>query len=206
MPTATATKSHNDQRSHEILLAARTAFSEKGFDGASMQDLARAAGMSVGNFYRYFPSKAAIVQALIAADISEMEQSFSSLSVAEDPVAALRAELKSRIELDQKCSHGQIWSEINAAALRNPDIAHPCHEMETKVAHRLLQMFAAISGLSFAETSLRFSAHADFVMIQVRAAMTLRPHNASNQDALNALILKSIDQILAEIASARVKG
>jgi AcrR family transcriptional regulator len=29
-----------------------------------MQDLARAAGMSVGNFYRYFPSKAAIVQAM----------------------------------------------------------------------------------------------------------------------------------------------
>ena len=44
-----------DQRSVEILALVRQAFVEKGFDGASMQDLARSAGMSVGNFYRYFP-------------------------------------------------------------------------------------------------------------------------------------------------------
>lgn len=37
-----------------------------------MQDLARAAGMSVGNFYRYFPSKAAIVQAMCGYDLAEI--------------------------------------------------------------------------------------------------------------------------------------
>ena len=57
------TLSHADIRSTEILASVRQTFVEKGFDGASMQDLARAAGMSVGNFYRYFPSKAAIIQA-----------------------------------------------------------------------------------------------------------------------------------------------
>lgn len=46
----------NDQKVAEILSRLRDTFAEKGFDGASMQDLARAAGMSVGNFYRYFPS------------------------------------------------------------------------------------------------------------------------------------------------------
>ncbi len=38
-----------------ILAQARAAFVEKGFDGASMQDLARAAGMSAGNFYSLLP-------------------------------------------------------------------------------------------------------------------------------------------------------
>ena len=45
-----------DLRSAMILASVRRAFTEKGFDGASMQDLAREAGMSVGHFYRYFPS------------------------------------------------------------------------------------------------------------------------------------------------------
>ena len=54
----------HDSRIAEILALVRKAFVEKGFDGASMQDLARSVGMSVGNFYRYFPSKAAIVQSL----------------------------------------------------------------------------------------------------------------------------------------------
>ena len=79
-----------DQRVTDILSAARSAFAEKGFDGASMQDLARAAGMSVGNFYRYFPSKAAIVEALIAADLADMQRDFSAVITSADPMAMLR--------------------------------------------------------------------------------------------------------------------
>ena len=45
----------NDQKVAEILSRLRDAFAEKGFDGASMQDLARAAGISVGNFTAIFP-------------------------------------------------------------------------------------------------------------------------------------------------------
>ena len=60
-PDAAPARSRED----EILDRIRSIFAEKGFDGASMQELARAAGMSVGNFYRYFPSKSAIVEALI---------------------------------------------------------------------------------------------------------------------------------------------
>ena len=52
---ATAQDLRAEQRTLDILALVRVAFAEKGFDGASMQDLARAAGMSVGNFYRYFP-------------------------------------------------------------------------------------------------------------------------------------------------------
>ena len=36
----------------------------------------QAAGMSAGNFYRYFPSKAAIVEALVARDLAEVEEAF----------------------------------------------------------------------------------------------------------------------------------
>ena len=55
-----------DQRSSAILQSVRSAFAEKGFDGASMQDLARAAGMSAANFYRYFPSKAELYVEVLA--------------------------------------------------------------------------------------------------------------------------------------------
>lgn len=66
-------------RSADILNRIRSAFAEKGFDGASMQDLARAAGMSVGNFYRYFPSKDAIIAAMAAYDMAEMEADFAAV-------------------------------------------------------------------------------------------------------------------------------
>ena len=121
-----------DARSVEILDRVRHAFAEKGFDGASMQDLARAAGMSVGNFYRYFPSKAAIVEGLIHRDLSEIEAVFASVMGSPDPLGALRAILAERVNEDC-AADGQIWAEITAAALRQaaslalPDV--PLHTM-----------------------------------------------------------------------------
>ena len=73
-------------RELEILDQIRGIFAEKGFDGASMQELARAAGMSVGNFYRYFPSKAAMVEAMITRDLAEVEEKFACIAAAEDPL------------------------------------------------------------------------------------------------------------------------
>lgn len=50
-----------EARRAEILEAARVVFADHGCDGASMQDVARAAGVSAGNIYRYFPSKEALI-------------------------------------------------------------------------------------------------------------------------------------------------
>ena len=44
-----------------ILEAALAAFGEKGFNGASMRDVARGAGTSLSNLYNYFPSKAGLL-------------------------------------------------------------------------------------------------------------------------------------------------
>ncbi|WP_298426266.1 TetR/AcrR family transcriptional regulator [Rhodoblastus sp.] len=52
----------------QILDGARQVFLADGFDGASMNDIARSAGVSKGTLYVYFPSKASLFEALIRAD------------------------------------------------------------------------------------------------------------------------------------------
>ena len=91
LPDAETGVPPTDAKAQAILAQARAAFVEKGFNGASMQDLARAAGMSAGNFYRYFPSKAAIVEALIARDLAEVEAHFQAVVASPDPLLALTA-------------------------------------------------------------------------------------------------------------------
>lgn len=41
----------------EILRAARNTFAAKGYDGASIRDIAQEAGLSLSALYYYFPSK-----------------------------------------------------------------------------------------------------------------------------------------------------
>jgi AcrR family transcriptional regulator len=52
----------------QILDGARAVFMAQGFDGASMNDVAREAGVSKGTLYVYFASKEALFEALIRQD------------------------------------------------------------------------------------------------------------------------------------------
>jgi AcrR family transcriptional regulator len=52
------------RRIEEIVAAASALFAEHGFDGTSMNAIAKAAGLTIGSLYQYFPSRDAIVDAV----------------------------------------------------------------------------------------------------------------------------------------------
>lgn len=191
-----------DQRSAEILSRVRIAFAEKGFDGTSMQDLARAAGMSAGNFYRYFPSKAALVEALIAHDLAEMAADFEQVLAAPRPMAALRDLTARRINEPDRCEDGQLWAEITAAALRKPEICEAACRMEGQVISFLNRVFAAETGLSEAEVAARFPAEAAFVVTLFKSAAMIPPRHGELGVHLTALILRTIHDTLSRISQS----
>ena len=191
-----------DQRPAEILGLVRVAFAAKGFDGASMQDLARAAGISVGSFYRYFPSKSAIVEALIAQDLAEMETDFLATLQSAQPMNSLRDLMQRRLVDKQTCTDGQLWAEITAAALRKPDICAAACAMEAQIASYLNRIFAAETGLTEAEIAQRFPAHAAFAITLFKSAAMLPPQSAAIRADLTALIQCAIDLAMAEILAA----
>lgn len=195
-----------DARVSEILVAARQAFAEKGFDGASMQDLARAAGMSVGNFYRYFASKAAIVQALIALDIEDMARDFLPIFASDDPIATMRQQVRIKLVEHQCNKDGALWAEITATALRKPEIGVACGLMETTIVDYLLQAFAKACGVSLEQSRAQFAAHAALVVMLVKSSAMMPQKDETVRNDLNAMILRIIDQTLDEVAASSVKG
>lgn len=195
-----------DLRSAMILASVHRAFMEKGFDGASMQDLAREAGMSVGNFYRYFPSKAAIVEAIITHDLQELERDFSDIIGSPDPMLRLRQTIRRHVEGNLCSSEGQLWAEITAVALRKPEIAAIVGRMETGLSHYLTTVFSITSGLPLQDVIERFSAHATLVMLMVKASAMQACATGLRQAELTDLVLRTINQTLDEIPIKPVKG
>lgn len=200
LPAAT-----QDSRSLEILDRVRLAFAEKGFDGASMQDLARAAGMSVGNFYRYFPSKAAIVEGLIRRDLAEIEATFAQIMGSDDPLATMRRVLSERVHEDC-AADGQIWAEITAAALRKPEIGAVAQQMETEIARYLTAVFARITGLPEDAAHRRFLSQATMIVMLVKGSAMHCTQDPEERTNLSALILRTIDRTLDEVVASDVKG
>jgi AcrR family transcriptional regulator len=189
-----------DPRVDEILVQARHAFVEKGFDGASMQDLARAAGMSAGNFYRYFNSKAAIVEALVTRDLEEIEREFAQVTGSPDPIAALHAVLRQR--LGEDCDKDfPLWAEIMAAAARKPEIALACGRLERDVVDKIVHVLSVGCGLPPAQGAQRFAAPARLILLLVRGAAMQSSMTGKVDKELNALILHTIDRLIDNVAT-----
>lgn len=191
-------------RSQEILIGVRNAFAQKGFDGASMQDLARAAGMSVGNFYRYFPSKSAMVEAIIAQDIAEMEKDFSAILSAPDPMQILRSAIAQRVNEDLCKGHGSLWAEITATALRKPEIGDVVCRMEISVIGQLVSVFAQATGLQQDRAAQTFTDHATLIVMLIKAS-TIRAGFTPDGNP-TALVLRMINQTLDEVMSFKTEG
>jgi AcrR family transcriptional regulator len=56
-----------------ILQAATLEFSENGYRRASMREIAKQAGMTVGNIYAYFQSKDALFDAVVSPTVKQLE-------------------------------------------------------------------------------------------------------------------------------------
>lgn len=129
-------------RRAQILDAAEVCFVRNGFHRTTMLDLARGAGISPGNFYRYFSSKEDIVLALAQRDrdrgaalVEEIGRTGDRRAVLLGVLARYAAELSrgtAVLRLD-------LWAE----ATRNPTIAAMRAEGDAEARAWLCEMFAA---------------------------------------------------------------
>jgi AcrR family transcriptional regulator len=196
-------------RADEILDQCTSAFALKGFDGASMQDLARAAGMSASNFYRYFASKDAIIVALVDRKMAEIERRFSDLHQAELLRPLLLETLADYLSREKNEADGALWAEIQSAASRRPAVAEAMMRMEATVTTYILQLFTRMSGRPQAEVEDLFRPHAAMIFLLSRGAMMTRcgvtsPLDPENPQRLISLVMRAVDQILDDISSPRV--
>jgi AcrR family transcriptional regulator len=81
--------SQRDEKARQILEGARQIFLAEGFDGASMSEIARAAGVSKGTIYFHFESKEDLFEALIRAERRQQAEQICKLNEADSDLAAV---------------------------------------------------------------------------------------------------------------------
>jgi AcrR family transcriptional regulator len=205
MTTLTFPSPAAEVRSHEILVSIRQAFAEKGFDGASMQDLARSAGMSVGNFYRYFPSKAAIVHAMCAFDLAEIQREFAEIQQSDEPLGCLRDGILGHFGEDA-IKDGQLWAEITAVAIRKPEIGAAALQMEETIVSLLATIFGRVTHRSVDEAKIRYEGQCQMLVMLVKAMATRTAQCGPASPALADQMVNVVDRILTDISNDKAEG
>ncbi|MEK0081533.1 TetR/AcrR family transcriptional regulator [Benzoatithermus flavus] len=143
----------------QVLEGARRVFLHQGFDGASMGEIAKAAGVSKGTLYTYFESKEALFEALTLEERAGLAEALFRLD-ADDPDtrAVLRRLGKSFIAMMTRPEHVSSVRMVIGAAEKFPRIgqvffqAGPCQGIARLAAY--LDRQVAVGRLAIADTSV----------------------------------------------------
>ena len=80
-----------------VLVAAKAVFSAGGPE-ASLEAVARKAGVGIGTLYRHFPTREALFEAVYRREVQQLSELAEALKSEADPVDALRRWLRSNVE------------------------------------------------------------------------------------------------------------
>jgi AcrR family transcriptional regulator len=123
--------------------AARKLFAAKGFHNTGIAQVADASGVRVGQIYRDFPSKEAIVAAIVESDFSTLIDGDSLRAAVEQ---GDRAAVMAAIErLFDPAPCDALMPEILAEASRNPRIADIVSALDTRFRTTLTDALAVFA-------------------------------------------------------------
>ena len=119
-PTARAPKPSRLLKERGILQEAQSHFAQFGFEGASLENIAAAAGLSRHNLLYYFPSKEALYQRVLDDVLNQWLAGMDDLSLSNDPEAALRQYIQAKLRYSREHPDGAkvFTKEVIAGAPR----------------------------------------------------------------------------------------
>jgi len=121
-------KTTENGRRGDILQSARQIFRERGYEGASVDDIAHHAGIAKGTVYLYFDSKLAILEALVDSYYEMMVEAISPALKNGDSAGAIRKAVHAGFEVADRERDLVVLLDLrlglsktkNEAALGNP--------------------------------------------------------------------------------------
>src|SRR6201994_5162331 len=118
----------DSSKRRQILDGASKVFMDLGFDGASMGEIARAAGVSKGTLYVYFADKSRLFEAIVEEETIEQGKVAFNFDPERDIVTTLREFGLAYIQLLCRPGGGSAIRTVMAIAERMPEGGRPHYE------------------------------------------------------------------------------
>src|SRR5262245_831861 len=123
-----------------VLEAAKAVFSAGGPD-ASLEAVAKRAGVGIGTLYRHFPTREALFEAVYRREVEQLSDLAEQLKSEPEPVEALRRWLRSNVEF--VATKKGMSAALTLVAQASPELRSYSFDRLTKAAGVLLERAVA---------------------------------------------------------------
>jgi AcrR family transcriptional regulator len=130
----------DSSKRRQILDGARKLFLDLGFDGASMGEIARAAGVSKGTLYVYFADKNRLFEAIVEEEVLDQQKVAFNFDPDRDVAITLREFGLAYIQLLCRPGGGSAIRTVMAIAERMPEVGSRFYS--NVVAHTIARLAA----------------------------------------------------------------
>jgi len=199
-----------EARKAQVLNAATECFRRQGFHGASMAQISKAAGMSVGHIYHYFENKEAIIAAIVERDLLKLLSMTQRIRAASTDGDILRAMLDDMQHCTEELTNDQdapLMLEIVAEAARNPNVATIVQLADQTARDRLVELVReglGFRGVSCSDSQMEGPLE---VLYAVFDGLTIRMIRNPNLDpqtllpAMRSVVEHIFDELIVKIAT-----
>jgi AcrR family transcriptional regulator len=127
----------------KILEAALVAFIEAGIHQTGMRDIAKRAGVSLGNLYNHFAGKQALIVEIARIEAEEIEALLAGLPEGATAIEGICALAMAVLTLEARQENAVLTAELTVEAIRNPDVAKMFAANEKRLLKTLKRMLTA---------------------------------------------------------------
>jgi AcrR family transcriptional regulator len=185
----------------QVMDGAREIFMSAGFDAASMNDIARAAGVSKGTLYAYFDSKEALFEALIREERANQPERNTMFPADEpDPAKALALYGRALVAHVTKSDALTQARVVAFAAAKFPRLGQAFYEAGPEFGVRMLkarlEAFVAAGTLEIGDATLAARQFIDLCLGDVLKRLLFMVVTSLSQEEIDATVQSAVDMFM----------
>ena len=185
------------RRRHEIVEAAVELFARKGLEATTTAEICRAAGISTGRLFHYFPSKQAVFHALFELDREEQDAALARAAADPDPWRGLTAVVEHIAAETAHPSTAGLFVEVVTQAHRDPVVTRLVAEGDRRLIDVVGALVERLTASGRAEPGMAPREAARWVLTLAESSYGRGyPEPERDRDADLATVLELIARVL----------
>ncbi len=195
----------------QVLQGARSVFLRDGFEGASVDDIARAAGVSKATLYSYFPDKRALFAEVARSEcVTQAEAAMARVDVTRPPAEVLPAAGRHLVAFFLSEFGQRVFRICVAESDRFPELGRQFYDSGPALVEQALGGYFDLAGergeLDIPDRRLAANQFAELCKAELFPRVTFGVQSTFSQAETDRIIDGAVDMFLARYGCAPTSG
>lgn len=172
----------------QILSAAASCFRERGIKATKMQEIAKRAGISVGNFNNYFENKDAIIDEFAQREVARLAREIDEIVNGRVSLEEQRRQFRESLRKQLAVQRARVKIEILEEAARNRSMGEIVKRSDAQVRELIKKMHRSRSSAEVSDEEIEVMVEMDMALVDGMAFRLIAHPELDIERMINAIV------------------